>query len=253
MRIQSKFKDYYDFIGQRYGEDPDLVYARGKVALPTGTNLIKNREIGDRRFSRCLVGAQREDLTTKTTWRLIYVVAGEFVIPCVRGFARAVSEEHDDVIDRPPTILHEVLTKDMYEWLVVTEASSKRLARIRKRYGYDYHEEDWQKLQASLQSPAMKQDMREVMTLANAPVFVIYSHLGVFVDEYVPRLADYGIPSVIEPQAMWQNVYSTLTNVLRPNPDKDPPVTIADKDKIVKAGFDLKTSFRNPVNPKPRR
>ena len=28
MKIQSKFKDYYDFVSTKFGQDPDCVYVR---------------------------------------------------------------------------------------------------------------------------------------------------------------------------------------------------------------------------------
>ena len=38
-----------------------------------------------------------------------------------------------------------------------------------------------------------------------------------------------------------------MNNVLRKSPDKEPPVTIGNDDRIEAAGFDLKTSFRHPI------
>jgi hypothetical protein len=42
-------------------------------------------------------------------------------------------------------------------------------------------------------------------------------------------------------------IYNFIQNVLRKNPDTIPPVEVKNENKILSAGFDLKTSFRNPI------
>jgi len=44
---------------------------------------------------------------------------------------------------------------------------------------------------------------------------------------------------------MWQSIYSALTNVLRTDPDKQPPATLNNQEKIWASGFDEKVSFRH--------
>lgn len=60
-----------------------------------------------------------------------------------------------------------------------------------------------------------------------------------------PRLKDLGLSSLYPAEALYQDIAYFVGNVLHPSPDLAPPVFIADKDKIVQYGFDLKQSFRH--------
>ena len=63
----------------------------------------------------------------------------------------------------------------------------------------------------------------------------------------MPNLGELNFGRMIPAEQMWQDIRATITDVLRPNPDRAPPVEISNEDKIHKAGFDGKTSFRHPV------
>lgn len=58
-------------------------------------------------------------------------------------------------------------------------------------------------------------------------------------------LNDLGFASVMSAEQAYQEIESYIVNVLRTNPDKEPPVQIDDKDKIDQHGFDKKISFRH--------
>ncbi len=62
---------------------------------------------------------------------------------------------------------------------------------------------------------------------------------------HVPILKDIGFNHVQSPEQTYQDISYYMANVLRENPDVVPPVKIADKDRIVQHGFDLKQSFRH--------
>lgn len=214
MRIKSPFKDYYDFVSYRFGEDPDCTYLRRPF-----------------HYQRCFVewdardhfrDTLRGDLRTSGRLAIQFVVAGSRAVPVLRRYDR-----------------------DTMELLV--EAHDELL------------EIDWKK---QVVRPALPTGERlaELIRFVGAPVFLVnerYSEIihrpkrrvvkGLRLDSAIPVLADIGFPSVVPAEQMWQDIYATLTNVLRPNPDKAPPVTVGEKYRIEAAGFDLKTSFRHPV------
>lgn len=81
----------------------------------------------------------------------------------------------------------------------------------------------------------------------NSPVFIIngWSRRSedISIDEYVPKLIDIrGISGLIPAETIFNDIAFFISNVLT-NRKKD--VSISNKDKIIKGGFDYKTSFRN--------
>ena len=230
MRIISKFKDYYDHVGHRYGEDPMVTFTRGKT-----TPLAK-----EVRAHQCF--ESRRDDRTRTEYEAQIVVAGAHVFPMVQAWTRG-----NDFMGQPTsTVGYRPLDKAMLHWLV----SGGSYGYKSKYYNEDY---DWKEFSQWLDK--LKSKLPEMMRECGSPVFKLHrvSHYRVNVAEHVPILKDLGIAAVVTPEQMWQDIYMAITTHMRPNPDKAPPVEISERDKIVKAGFDLKTSFRDPVNQKPKK
>lgn len=214
MHIVSRFKDYYDYIGQRYGEDPSVTYIRKEIPLH-----LAEKEIDK------LSGFFH-------SWYLpqnvMLVVAGELTFPV----------ESTSVYDKefgvwsPPT------------YRLLDGQSYNQHFEYRSRYRYSLLRRNrWADFQDAIDG--YTPTFFSFMKATEAPVFLL-TDAGV--QEQVPVMKNFGIASVCSPEDMWQNIYYTFTNIIRRNPDKEPPVEIANDDRIQKAGFDLKTSFRHPVN-----
>ena len=63
----------------------------------------------------------------------------------------------------------------------------------------------------------------------------------------IPNLSKIqGISGVINSFELYKNLTNFFINI-KDSVDTKPPVEISNKDKIVKAGFDTKSSFRNPI------
>lgn len=250
MRINSKFKDYYDYIGHKFGQDPDVVYNRGPIPKAEEyqfgyrPDLLWRSSFIERQ--NCLYwvvedlfrkNSETSDPTIKD--QFLYVCAGELIFPYIQ---REIFREEWDQN-----------AKKMVSGLSTIEHIQVSEGIVRQYLGAGWEgERAISRYEAGLEK--LKRGLPEIQRELNAPVFEIYRGFnGVHVSQYPPRLADFDIPSRVSAQDMWQNIYSTMTNVLRKNPDKEPPVKISNQDKIVKAGFDLKTSFRNPINQKPKK
>ena len=78
------------------------------------------------------------------------------------------------------------------------------------------------------------------------PVFMFhpYGSTSVKVCENIPSLSSLGY-SCSDPISFYQKLCWYISNVINNNADIKPPVEISNNDKIVKHGFDTKTSFRN--------
>lgn len=222
MRIVSHRRDYYFFVGRRYGEDPRVVYFADKVKEPPC--LGKGTHFGwheDWQMDQDkLPGSCRERFTKGKTVRFVklsYVVVGDFVFPVIYDDVEA-RQMASDSFRRPGPLLRskKVLDKEEHGSLV-TELPA---------------------------APAMT-DTHVLIKAVGAPVFMVTAWQGMlFVDMKVPLLADYGIPALLKPEQAWQSVYSVLTNVLRESPDKMPPRQVSNQERIWAAGFDEKTSIR---------
>lgn len=243
MKIQSKFKDYYDYVGQRYGEDPDVVYARGKIK---GAGPFEHDNCRFHWLER-----MRCDEKAKTLYSIELIVAGEWIFPLVKMDKR-FSGENSQI-----ETTHSGLNADQLYWITGHDpkALSKRYAARNARWPkWGSREREWDDFHEALTNFAEK--LRGLQEKLGAPVFRVGlvpnadggSQRGIY--EHVPILADYGIPAAVSPEQMWQNIYGCFTNRLRKNPDKEVPVEVSNDTKIAKAGFDLKTSFRHPVNQK---
>ena len=221
MKIISKYRDYYDFVSKRYGEDPACIYLRRDFVM-------RDREI-DVEYPRADLF---QDTRARDSWgilphlpSLVFVVAAKWCVPFFeRGNAvtRVVFPEHDALF------------------------ATKRVGR-----------------RDVPQRPGIPEGavLEKIVRAVGVPVFKVlgwhfaYSDGKSYlrIDKRVPVLDHYGLSAIVPPEQMWQEVYSTLQNVLRVSPDRAPPVEVGNEYKIHAAGFDLKTSFRHPVNVMPKK
>ena len=233
MKIRSRFTDYYDHISTCYGADPDVLYLRDEP--PKVEKLTAVRRAGafvdtfERRAWGGLRGTGKKRVWVDSDYEMQFLIAGP------RYFAFAYHKPSGRTVILGPE--HEPLLLQEYDW----RAGRKRKRTEKPRWPVEPTEAD------------LKAAIRQV----GKPVFLLRGDVerrhSVEVVWETPRLADLGIPAIVSADQMLQDIYSTLTNVLRVDPDKAPPVQVEEKYRIEAAGFDLKTSFRHPVNPRPRK
>lgn len=230
MRIQSKFKDYYDHISHRFGADPSCVYVRGRLngGQRYGDITVDACGCEDGLFSRRLKQAKLPDGVQQS---LIFLVAAGHVLPVI-DTATAIED------DTRKTLYFE------HDYEIIGNKDE----RIEVRTFGD-----------PMNSPPSKDKLEALTRAVGAPVFLVKKleqktgkerGWNVIIDERVPVLAGLGVPRFIEAEQMWQDIYTTLTSVLRRDPDKEVPVMLGNDMRVQKAGFDLKSSFRHPVNQK---
>ena len=255
MKIRSKFKDYYDYVGQRFGEDPDCTYVRGKVPNAGKVEFAKLNRWGYAQSGNPFDRISRTDERSRIDYEVEYVVAGEMVFPVAKVSTRTDASDARDYNEQTYDVSYRLLDEELFLWIVSDVASNawSPYRYYNRRMGeYVPREKAWESFKESLADTSFVAKCRELLVKHQVPVIKVRYETGdgCVVSHDTPILRDHGIASVVDAGAMWQNIYSTMTNVLRPNPDRDPPVEISNRDKISKAGFDLKTSFRHPVNQK---
>lgn len=218
MRILAEGRpDYFDFISHTLGADPDCVYVRRPlkethVQVP-GVNVTLLDGAG-------LLDSQRHRRPDyRLSVNLSYIVAG------LRCFG-IVSTSFDG--GKPRHVPYDAEMHGKLLKVDIFTGEPEPLPTFTEEY------------------------LAKVVRAVGVPVFrVVSARWGgehqVDLDSRIPILADYGIPALCSPRDMWQNIYTTMTSVLRRDPDKEPPVKIGNDDRVEAAGFDLKSSFRHPV------
>lgn len=211
MTIQSRWKDYYDYIGFLYGQDPETVYVRKPLTETIFLDCPTAKAFPAFQYIRGL-----------DCYKFEYLVAGTYVFPIIHT-ARHSSWERD----------HKVTLEDFRKDFFETTCKWYR----------DYYQHVFEP-----NCGVSNETLADTIRTVGQPVFLVCPHPhdseNLYVDCKIPVLADQGIPALVPPEQMWQGIYGTLTNVLRKNPDKAPPVQLSNESRIQKAGFDLKTSFR---------
>jgi hypothetical protein len=208
MKIKSKFKDYYDFVGHKYGGgDPNVVYPRTRITVNHQPLIIAEYKVQDlpnhRNYYNDLPGVN---------FKMLAIAGKYFMLICEN------THEYDQKWEVWNDVKHA-----KYNFKNISKRSvnvfDNELVSLSKEVGHPvfiyYHHFD--------------------------------SKVGrcLAVESACPILQDYGIDKVIPPEQMYQDLAYFIGNTMKDSPDTTPPVQIDNKDRIVQHGFDLKQSFRH--------
>jgi hypothetical protein len=227
MKIISSFKDYYDFVANQYGGgDPRLVYTRQPIG-EFRKGHFKNTYI---EIDSCLL----MDLSRWYRYKLPNEPEMHYAYLIVAGKAYLLAKPH---LNQPP------LYKNYLDGFKVqrVESTNKLLPKW-----ITYHQD----VLFEREYPFLVELCRK----AKAPVFVIEEiswlenrRAEVCIHERCPILSRLGMPELIDPYQMYQELSMFVGNKIKDTPDTQPPVELSNKSKITKAGFDLVKSFRHRV------
>jgi hypothetical protein len=232
MKIQSKFKDYYDYVEYLYspeGGDPTNTYVRRDMwqsdRLNSGHEHFTVEKVGvipdypqpksDRIWNR---GPESPPFRWTYTW---CSVCGKLYL--------LVSERSDP-----------------RKYKLITETHPSLSLVYSKSFG-DWFKEPTIKDLIGVPNSACVKISKELQT----PVFILNDDTytlsrktpEIIVPRVTPNLGDLGFASLISAEQIYQEIAMFLTS-LRGNPDSLPPVNISDKDRLTQKGFDAKISFR---------
>lgn len=226
MRIISPFRDYYDRIANQYGGgDPKVTYVRpvngpysaeipSKIPSPIvpDFNLAVKEFIGDSREYNILSVAGR----------------GWLMITDSRTKASRIIDPPDEAFG------------------FTVNAKGKR---VRNWGGKHRVFVTLSNFEIGVENPWLVEISKSLSKQRPVPVFSISGfdrrNEWLTLTERTPRLADVGLPSILPPEHVYQEIAYFIGNVLTQTPDTRPPVDIDNKHKILAAGFDLKQSFRH--------
>lgn len=217
MRIISKWKDYYDYVGHVFGgqQDNHTVYERKHISVTnSGIFLTEEVELEDT-GEQTLRLPRLYSHDINSVWLF---VAGKTYL-CVGGCG-----EHYDLFNEEK---HNHLLKEIYTFSFLKQWGNKSYE------DFMGIEDVWgQRISKTL----------------NTPVFFYYQRycakherLMFVVHGECPVLADIGFPKIMSAEQCYQNIAFYLANTLT---KQEQPSKMNDIEKVVSHGFDKKTSFR---------
>lgn len=214
MKIQSKFKDYYDYVAHIYGGgDPKVIYARAPLT-----------QFNDQRLRLPLVVDHRVD------YRLPDMVYGPR-----RFFDYSFSVLV--IMDRP-FLLYKKLEPDseykIYDFEInpLNLSARARYLDLTKRYP----------------NGSSSKNILELTKKVGTPVYVIEhsSYTGkTSIQSEIPNLGKLGVASFYPAEQLYQDLAYFIGNIMSTSPDTVPPVVIDNLTRLQQHGFDKKVSFRH--------
>lgn len=218
MRIISKFHDYYD-LGMQYGQDNTIVWVRN-------TEEIKVKDLDRDTFHKLPKLSFHTNYKIKTSR---YECAVELVYLAFCG--------------KWQRLYIGTVTKHYYPYKAQT-LCSENIETLRDRFIRLVDEElkrDGDKYSGRYNKHSEKhieQSAHEIHRHFNSPV-ILYSN-GLVIKN--PNLKSIGYNQIKDPYTVYQNISMYMSGVL--GQPANPTVTLSDKSKVLKHGFDAKWSFR---------
>jgi len=218
MKILSRFKDYYDFVGHLYGADPLVIYDRKP--------LTELNEVGYR---------PDLDVEAKIDFSLPYYFNGR--TEDRRWYYKAIVIAETAYLLQHDT-KYPLSGYKLYDW----EADPQELERHyywRREGNRDYPDSK------------PRECLIELAKKIGTPVYMINSikqskgDSFLTIDANIPILSDYGFASIIPATKLFQDMTYFIGNTMHSNPDRAPPVEVGNADRLTQYGFDKKISFRH--------
>jgi len=211
MRIISKHKDYYDYLGQIYGIDNKIVYYR-KSFTADHINSFHRDDV--------YYPNEKNKLNVNVTLSRFFVWFCDKMYPAVEV---SYTVEHKNQLGNPI----QGYTDYSYTFYDFEELKSKWKNNINwKSWDEDNYEEHF-KVQSN----------RKLNTEFNSPQIVTVSSNKIDIDVI---LKDYDFQKIMTPEQAFQKV--SMFVGAKPDPPQQIPT---DMHRFVAKGFDKKTSFRN--------
>jgi hypothetical protein len=228
MKINSKFKDYYDHIEHITGGDPAVLYVRNRLKplIDHGDVQLPQHIISNLKIARTLPNSYQSTYHNAVFKWLI--IAGKYYL--IYQF-------------RPNMGVYT-------DWKLVAPGSEMMAALFGNSRNSQQHVTGFYFGTGDDYAIALSRELQQpVFTCTSGWEYTNKSHKNhkwvTTVDCDIPILQDLGFASVIPAEQMYQDIAYFMSNTIRTNADTSPPVEVSEKDKIVGHGFDLKQSFRH--------
>lgn len=205
MKIISRKKDYYDYVGKIYGEDVKLVYERDKI--PEGKYLLKTSDYDTFKAPRLI-----NHLYVQRLYVLGYVYY--IVWKYDYDFKACLLTENDfELFDT------QFWRNSVHEYKLDGQPACTALVELSKK----------------LKAPIFLFDVG-YFDKEGALIGIKGADY-----QFNLNLGSYGFANIKSAEAMYQELSCFFGSLI----SSEPPINVSDKDRLVAHGFDLKKSFRH--------
>lgn len=269
MRIISKHKDFYDYLQYQYGQDLNIYWKRDfLIPFPEDKIFTSFLYQGDVSSSKeqeyiCIYNLNLHDLGRRSYYQYRYLGVSDYM-ECLSFSWRYEPKPDYKVFYVYISILGKVYPlirlmdrnkKTIFfktlDYETIQKVPSK-VFQYPKKLTEDNFNSTLEEFK-SLQSDILINIHRKYRT----PIFLYtfspetdykdqYPSEKIYIRRRYPLLTDFqGLVNEIgSPEDLYKGIYNFFIE-LKSNKDIEPPVELNNKEKIVKAGFDLKQSFRH--------
>lgn len=215
MKIQSQFKDYYDYVAHMYGGgDPAILYLRTRITpvkdMGHGTIFEPSKTVMiDELYSEVYYAHNAYD--SEFDYKSLVICGKSYLLR---------SEKYKNKF---------IVMRDRDVPIIEKRRHCSFLSEPRKCFG--------------VKSKKLDAVSKEI----GQPIFII-SHMYrnyIEVDSRIPILNEMNVASFYDAHQIYQDISHYICNVIRTSPDVTPPTVVSNEDRIVQYGFDLKQSFRH--------
>jgi hypothetical protein len=234
MKIQSRFKDFYDYVAHIYGGgDPKNPYIRD-IIIPD-----KVTPGGDKFEETAMYREPEFELWTPGDYQLEDGAMQQFFGISVVGKVYIVTRAHKEGTWSYANNRYEGGYTDPWKIATYGDLSKRQLRAYRQSIPQGREPHDV--IRCGVPYP-------EAVALSKrlkAPVFKFECYHGTRVYGRYPLLSEFGIPSVLQPEQAYQEISMFLMSVINESPDSMPRTQMTNVQKVESHGFDKRISFRH--------
>lgn len=215
MKIISKAKDYYDYVGKLYGEDDKVIYNRLDIKVKEYHPVVIPNPFKKNNQELHLMHGHVDGLDIHQ------------LIVCGYVFT----------VEKPR------YTEGAVHYKALSPENLIKLRDRSNRSSYYFLDE-----KEHYYTGEFSEQAKTLCKILEQPVIVYTGQVGndeLGFSPRIPNLGEAGVSLKFSPEQMFQMIHQFISNEIRENPDIKPPVEVEDKYKIIGHGFDLKTSFRH--------
>lgn len=237
MRIESKFKDYYDYVAYLYGGgDPKVYYHRRNLydtelkhkvsgyAVPNKSFYTK-----DGKLHEFFGGGTLKLSETDNYWD------AKWLIVMGKLYLLLATYTNNSPVWKVLSKNHEMYKYLPKKWPYSNAGTADMYIGRSEKIYLD--------LCKKLKTPVFVQAQAHNSSWRSRPKGA--NKAEIVLEPKVPNLGELGFTALYSSEQLYQDLSYFMANTINDSPDMTPPVAISDKDKLLQHGFDPKRSFRH--------
>lgn len=237
MKIISKYKEYYDYISKQYGEDEKVVFNRPTI-IKFPDSFYKDEKIYNSHLYKII-----HSKIINYNWSDIKMI--NYCRHIISGRNRNEAYKILIFCSKPYLYRYNIFTKEI-KYInknnLIEEGESNGVQRIT----IDYYRNELERYSNFLETEnpffiKMSKTLRLPYFFIDPQFAKVRNIMYIQTYNEMPNLIDLEFYNLYSADQCWQEIYNFISNNFL---SLDPPIELSNEERIVKAGFDKKISFR---------